>query len=82
MDNYRRADATLPPMLAGFNNWGSKPFNNVLTISIKSILKRYIMRESITENPQYECKITFKYIQSFISDQQFQALLSITNKIS
>lgn len=46
MDNYRRIDEPLPSMLAGLNQWGSKPFNNVLTISVKGILKRYIIRES------------------------------------
>lgn len=81
MDNYRRMEGPAPSMFDVMSHWNSGSFTNILTISIKSLLKRYIVKES-SDQPEYECKITFKNIQSIISDDQFHIILSIINKIA
>lgn len=46
MDNYRRMEGPAPSMFEVMNQWSSGNFTNILTISIKSLLKRYIEREN------------------------------------
>lgn len=60
MDSYKRIPGP-SSMFDGIGQWNSSSFTNILTISIKSVLKRYINREN-KKLPEYECNVTFNYI--------------------
>jgi hypothetical protein len=46
MDNNRRMEGSEPFMFEAMSQWSQGAFTNILTISIKSLLKRYIAREN------------------------------------
>jgi hypothetical protein len=52
MDNYKRMEGPSSSMFEVMNQWSSGNFTNILTISIKCLLKRYIEREN-SNLPQY-----------------------------
>lgn len=53
MDSYKQADMQNTTILSGIQSWNRVNFQNILRISIKGLLKRYINRVDIFTTPQY-----------------------------
>lgn len=53
MDDFRQTDMHSTTVFSGIQNWNRINFQNVITISIKGILKRFINRTDIVNTPQF-----------------------------